>query len=432
MSFIDSVIADYSGVADADADCSTSDSIDALRIFLDNTILSLPIGTIYVQSEKKIQIICPILPAPYEKEPELTLLVKDWDPNNIRFQISGDGTLMRLFFYSGTWVKATNYSLDLTKINDSISQTRSFESMWDDAAAASNLDLEKLDPNRAYFFILEHPDNIIIVQHVVPRLIFVGSVDKSKISINLDLTYPEGFQGSKASKASFSFDEVMADPVMRKCITSNLVIDAHTTRPLLADDVKSPITFVGIIATKFPESIRYRFDSPEYKVIKQMRGSGSRNDRCFKLLTIICGPTKEQMGKNNVPIRTNIRSDQEKEKQLRHFLHVLPNYLPLVKKLDVELSNLFQTIFTFYIMLFKDGNREFVDKHFMKFLHKLQEEVYFSDLKPNRLHMTKKHISTFILEQDPEQVAYLLNRMREMNLHLTIEEKKTIKNYLDN
>ncbi len=429
----------------------------------------IPVGTVFVeglltQSSMK-KIICPVLPTPNE---DTKLLLEDWMPNTLKFQIAGDGTLVRLFFHENRWLKATNFSLNLDNVNPALSQTQSFEAMFFQAAESVGLNYDLLDKDRVYFFLLQHPENIIIIQHNQASLVFVGSVKVSQeppfydvSSFNLECC------GYSQNDKVMSFEEVMSNPVLRKSVISNLQIpeipvvdeiqilnqlkpfdryadqnllkpldrctdqnllkpldrctDQNLLKPLdrcTDQNLNAPVTFVGLIVTKFDADgfSRFRLDSPEYKAAKELRGRGSANDRRFKLLSILCGSSI---------------SDAEKETKLKQFIHVLPNYLPLVKQLNYELDELYHVVFTFYIMFFKDKNPDLVAPAFVKFLHKIQKELYLPIIKTHKykMRMTKEHIATFILEQDPKQVMHLLMRLREMKERTPVEEIETIMNY---
>lgn len=374
-------------------------------------------------------IVCPVLATPFEKSQDFQPLIDDWDPKSLKFQLAGDGTLVRLFFHAGTWRKVTNFSLDLTAVNPALSQTKSFEDMFAEAAEASKLDYDLLASDRVYFFLLEHPENIIIVQHNKPNLVFVGSVKPSQVAPfydveSLDLECKALLGPGGLGPQVLSFDDVMSKADTRNALFSNLpsvgLPDLGSGQESRGPpELRGPVTFVGLMATKFDKDgfSRFRLDSFEYKTAKEMRGKGAASDRRFKLLSILCGSTK-------------ICSDDEKKRKLKHFLLVLPNYLSLVKQLDTELDELYQVVHTFYIMFFKDNNHQLVTQSFVRFLHKIQKELFLPVVKPRKMRMTKEHVGTFILEQDAKQVSHLLNCLRDLKKRCTAEEFDTIITYL--
>ena len=437
-SFISSVIADYTTTKTSDTSkTSETQEFGPLQIVDPVTTgpvavgshADIPVGTVFVEglTDQTKKIICPVLPTPYEKAHELQKLLDDWDPKSLKFQRAGDGTLVRLFYYGGKWLKATNFSLDLEKVNPALSQTKSFDMMFSEAAEKMQLNYSQLQTDRVYFFLLEHQENIIIIQHTQPNLVFVGSVKVSQKAPfydveSLDLECP-ALPAPNGQNLSMSFDDVMSTPALRNSLLGNLPSvpgsnqDDDNDKPTKID-LKSPVNFVGLIATKFDKDgfSRFRLDSNDYKAAKELRGRGSANDRRFRLLTILCGSTK-------------LCNDAEKERKLKQFIHVLPNYLSLVKQLNVELDELYHVVFTFYLMFFKDSNSELVAQSFVKFLHKIQKELFFAFIKPRRLRMTKEHIATFILEQEPAQVMHLLKCLREMKETIPAEELTTIMAY---
>jgi hypothetical protein len=382
-----------------------------------------------VKTSDRISVVCPVLPTPFEcseqnKNTELTVMLAklaNASPADVTIQKAGDGTLVRLFYANGGWHKATSFSLELKKINPALCQTKSFETMFDEAAACSGLSYDRLEKDRTYFFLLEHPENIIIVQHQKARLVPVASVkacDASPFYVpsSLELTIPFSTLEGQPAEPQVWTPESLPPQLLSVWTSFNQTPDE--TQPKILD---GPVSFVGLIATlRLPDGnfTRFRMDAPEYKTAKELRGRGSANDRRFKLLTILCGSTK-------------VSSNEEKERKLTQFLTVFPNYVPLVKQLDVELAELYTVVYVFYIMYFRDRKQELVEQSFKKFLHRIQDQLYFPIIKQQRLRMTKERVIAFILEQDPAQVMHLMKCLRELKAKSTKQDFDDILTYFD-
>lgn len=84
-----------------------------------------------------------------------------------------DGTQIRLFYHEGDWRCATTRCIDAGKAF--FYSNRSFQQLYQDAMINSGLNLEQLDKEFCYSFVLQHPENRIVVAYEKPRLIHVLS-----------------------------------------------------------------------------------------------------------------------------------------------------------------------------------------------------------------------------------------------------------------
>lgn len=363
----------------------------------------LPQGTIVTDDVSgNVVVIAPVLPTPSEN---LTDLLVDWDPAGLQFQKAHDGTFIRFFFYEGLWRAASTLSLELDKVNQKLGHSKSFYQMINEAL---DLNTQVLDRSLVYFFILEHPDNVAIVHHQVPTLQLVASVQV--------LQTAPFYKVNKLNGVLSYVPTLPSSPTINTtATTATTVAEAASTTVTLS----KPVTEVGFIINKsLPDGslMRWRANTPEYAAAKELKGTGSRGtDKRFRLLEILCGKTD-----NNVV-----------ETKLREFISVFPCYIPILKTLDDELAQLFKIVFTFYVMQFIHSENDLVSPGFVRFLNRVQKEVYFQKLKPIGARMDQESITSFLLAQNPAQVMFLLNQMKEMQKTYTPTELATIDTYLE-
>lgn len=93
-------------------------------------------------------------------------------PGQLRLEYAEDGTMIRLYNYKDTWYTSTTKCIDAQTSYWSNSKT--FDDMFWDIFDKSQL--EKLDKNFTYIFILLHTDNRIVVRHKFNRLVFISKI----------------------------------------------------------------------------------------------------------------------------------------------------------------------------------------------------------------------------------------------------------------
>lgn len=328
------------------------------------------------------KVVCPAVPHPGP-------LPETVDGEKVVIQEAHDGTLIRMFYDNEeqTWVCATNYSLDLTTLSIRLEQTTTFQTMIDAAMLAVDLSFDKMNTELIYLFMLEHPDNIIIVQHMAPNLTPV---------MTMRLTDNEPFY----EVVDFCMEDLLPKTKLAStCVQREALAGVLNNRTTVGE--LKQVERVGLIINVVNDGklVRYRINTPEYDAVKEMMGStGSKSFRC---LQIMC-------------------SKNYTHEHSTAFLDVLPNYAPAFLKTWKELQQLGSMLEKFYRMYYIDNNIELVDPEFSKVLYKLHVEECGSS--PNK-------VMQYLLQLDAPLVACLLNIMRNSIKKCTPEELEVIMQY---
>lgn len=96
-----------------------------------------------------------------------------------------DGTLVRLYYYNGEWLTATNKSIDSRFCF--WNSTKSFNELFYELFSFESLD--KLDKTYTYFFIVTHVENQIIIRHKESKLYYAYKIRDGEISFENDTMY---------------------------------------------------------------------------------------------------------------------------------------------------------------------------------------------------------------------------------------------------
>lgn len=94
-----------------------------------------------------------------------------------------DGSLIRCYYHNDKWNLATKKK---DAYQSKWHSTKSFGEMFDECA--KNLNYDFLDKNVCYLFVIQHPENKIVVQYNEPNIIHIGSIDLTTLQyINTDI-----------------------------------------------------------------------------------------------------------------------------------------------------------------------------------------------------------------------------------------------------
>ncbi|KAI8820921.1 hypothetical protein BJ741DRAFT_119240 [Chytriomyces cf. hyalinus JEL632] len=119
----------------------------------------------------------------------------EWDQGTFYAEEAEDGTVLKVFHYNGEWIVSTNRRIDASRVR--WCSPRSFYDPLCDVlqtAQPSQVFEKYLDKTCTYSFVLNHPENYLVVFHLVPSLVFVSKRDmKTGIeTATLDKTFNAG------------------------------------------------------------------------------------------------------------------------------------------------------------------------------------------------------------------------------------------------
>lgn len=200
--------------------------------------------------------------------------------SRFRMEYCEDGTVIRLYHYNGTWYTATTRCIDARKSYWSSDKT--FNDMFWEIFNSSKYDIQHLDTNYTYSFILIHKENRIVVNHKYNNLIYINRIHNT--------TKQEDF-------TNYFYNE---DP--RRCIrrTKQIEINMAINYPL--DDYYLPDkrgVIMKFLDTESHSWKLYQYDFNSYTKIKEVRGNVPLIRMRF--LELLEDPEKLQLLESNYP-----------------------------------------------------------------------------------------------------------------------------------
>lgn len=185
----------------------------------------------------------------YNPKEHKELLTNNW--NEFKVEPIIDGSIMRLYYYSGTWHIATQNNVDASKVN--WSSTENFAMLFREAMEQVELEYSMLNENYCYTFILQSPKNHMIINYDVPNLVLLciteGFNDITNTAMNLPCDCVETLTEFK------SFEEVLT-----KC-------NEDQTPPLNLN------SNLGYILTHNTSGLKIRLETTIYHHAKELKGN---------------------------------------------------------------------------------------------------------------------------------------------------------------
>lgn len=106
-------------------------------------------------------------------------IIESFQDKNIKMEYCEDGTVIKLYNYNDIWYTATTKCIDAK--NSYWNSDKTFDTMFWEIFNNRNYDLNTLNKNETYIFILIHVENRIVVKHNYNKLIFISSINNSSL-----------------------------------------------------------------------------------------------------------------------------------------------------------------------------------------------------------------------------------------------------------
>jgi len=315
-----------------------------------------------------------------------TFLKKDPNKNeHIIGEQFVEGTMINLFWDSSVelWEIATRNTVggnvsfyknknDNNK-NDENSNYKTFNQMFHEACVYNNVDIHSLDKNYCYSFVLQHPENRIVVPFKFPQLflievyhientpenIFVYSQCLSNINIF-------GFENSTVQLPEIYQYEKYQD-LIDKYASNNSSYDA-----------------LGIVFKNILTGERTKKRNPVYQQIKELKGNQPKI--LYRYLSL------------------------RKEGKVREYLEYFPEHKNECNKLRQQLHDFTNTLFSNYKDCYVKKQKPLTEfptqyRHHMFSIH----QIYRNELLEQKLFITNRIVIDYVNKLHPSQQMYALN-----------------------
>ncbi|BAT21979.1 hypothetical protein [Yellowstone lake mimivirus] len=182
-----------------------------------------------------------------------------------------EGTMINVFWHAETWDFSTKSVLGGK--NKFYTNAKTFKMMFDDACKETNLNIETLDKTKCYSFVLQHPENRIVIPYDKPHLYLISvyciknSFDELGVTNNvvIEHTHPLELQKWECwEKTSIKFPNIFD---LSKISISTMIYE-HA-----CPNGNTPFDIVGIIFYNVKTGNRTKVRNITYEKVKQLRGN---------------------------------------------------------------------------------------------------------------------------------------------------------------
>jgi len=283
-----------------------------------------------------------------------------------------EGTMINVF-YNGSWQISTRNTVG-AEVKFYQSATKSFYQLFCEACSFNNFNIQTLNPDFCYSFVLQHPDNRIVVPFNSPQLFLIAvyQIDQHPDSIriieqNLNTVKTYGLWHTTGVKFPEIYEFTTYTELIERFASPN-----------------TPYDVLGVVVKNIETGERTKFRNPIYEEVRHLRGNQPKLQ--YQYLSL------RHSGK------------------LPEFLKFYPETKVEMSKFRDQVHMFTNTLHQNYISCYvrkEKPLREYSDQY-RTHMFKLHEQ-FINDLRPNNLSVTNTVVIKYVNSLHPSLLMYCLN-----------------------
>jgi hypothetical protein len=303
---------------------------------------------------------------------------------NIVAQEFIEGTMINVFWdpkigLTGGWEISTRNTIGATSKFFKSADSKSFRDMFLEAATKNNLIIELLNRNYCYSFVLQHPENRIVVPFKQPQLYLVALyyINAEKLTVYpMDLANPQSF--------GWEYTHIKFPQIYQENTYSELIDKYASTNT----DYKT----LGFILYNKLNGERAKIRNPIYEQVRHLRGNQPKLQ--FQYLSL------------------------RKEGKVKDFLKFYPENKKEFSDFRDHVHLFTNTLFSNYISCYikKDKPLKEFPEQYKTHMFNIHKK-YVDELKDQHLYVNNTIVINYVNDMPPTLLMYCLNfHMRKRNI----------------
>ena len=306
-----------------------------------------------------------------------------------------EGTMINVFWdpkigLSGAWEISTRNTIGATSAFYKSSNSKTFRTMFLEAAKAADLVLDFLNPLYSYSFVLQHPENRIVVPFKEPKLYlvaiyYIDNSDTSNItvrSINMDDLKKFDWRGANIHfPQKYSFEKY--SELIEKYASMNTSYDT-----------------LGVILNNIKTGERAKIRNPVYEQVRNLRGNQPKLQYQYLCL--------------------------RKEGKVKDFLQFYPENRKEFSSFRDQIHLFTETLYSNYVSCYIKKSKPLIEFSEQYRTHMFNiHKKYMDELREKKLFVTNTVVIKYVNELHPSLLMYCLNfHMRKRNIDRVSAEQK--------
>ena len=302
-----------------------------------------------------------------------------------------EGTMINVFFdptigLTGGWEISTRNTVGATSSFYKSPQAKTFRQMFEEAAIECKLNISCLEQSYCYSFVLQHPENRIVVPFSKPALYLVGMYE---ITNDLNEGTTIKYQNASALVRQYFSNTSVKFPTQYTFDSYKELVDKYGS-------MNTPYNVVGVMIKNLSTGERTKIRNPVYEQVRNLRGNQPKLQYQYLCL--------------------------RKEGKVKDFLKYYPENKGDFSVYRDQVHLFTNTLYSNYVSCYIKKEKPLIEfseqfRTHMFNIHKL----YIDELREKKQFVTNSVVQKYVNELHPSLLMYCLNfQMRKRNVDTVI------------
>lgn len=304
-----------------------------------------------------------------------------------------EGTMINVFFdpsigLTGGWEISTRNTVGATSSFYKSTNGKTFRQMFMEAATENNLDISKLETDICYSFVLQHPENRIVVPFLKPQLYLVGvykiqqKPDEITVSHSDSSEYKHFF---RELGTSVKFPEIYQFNSYEELINKY-------------GSMNTSYDIVGVVIHNKHTGERAKIRNPVYEQVRNLRGNQPKLQYQYLCL--------------------------RKDGRVKDYLKYYPENKREFSEFRDQLHLFTNTLFSNYIACYIKKEKPLLEYSGQYRTHMFTiHQHYMNELREKRLFINSTFVQQYVNNLHPSLLMHSLNyQMRRKNIDTNIAD----------
>jgi hypothetical protein len=302
--------------------------------------------------------------------------------NNIIAQEFVEGTMINVFYDSTilNWKIATRNTVDAEVYFYKKENGKTFNAMFFEACKQNNFNLEMLNKKFCYSFVLQHPENRIVIPFQTPQLYLVEAYE----IINTDnVIIPQNINEIRIS-----------GELINTGIRFPEVYDFTTYTELIEKfaSANTPYNIMGIVIKNVLTNERTKIRNPIYEEVRHLKGNQTKTQYQY----------------------LHLRKEGKLPNYLKYYPEFKKEFSECREKVHIFTNTLHQNYLACYVR--KEKHLKEFGSQFRTHMFNLHQQ-FINDLRPNNLFITNTIVQKYVNNLHPSLLMHSLNyNLRKQNV----------------
>jgi len=304
-----------------------------------------------------------------------------------------EGTMINVFFdptigVTGSWEISTRNTVGATSSFYKAPGSKTFRQMFMEAAAECKLDINKLEKEFCYSFVLQHPENRIVVPFSKSDLYLVGvyKINNMPNNINVDFFDAEDYQ--------YSFRELgttIKFPQIYHFNKYSELIEKYGS-------MNTSYDIVGVVIHNKITGERTKIRNPVYEQVRNLRGNQPKLQ--YQYLSL------------------------RKEGKVKDFLKFYPENKHKFSTFRDQVHLFTNTLYSNYVSCYIKKQKPLIEFSEQYRTHMFNiHQIYMNELREKKLFINNIFVQKYVNELHPSLLMYCLNfQMRKRNVDTIVAD----------